>query len=133
MQNLYVRCVFFVRDTPDAMNFYTNTLGFNLDWTYEEQGRPYVIQVSLMGMELIINQQESPDSDHPGKGRLFVGMDQAQSEALLQHIADKGIKAEYTHWGAPTLAITDPDGNELYFWLSDEERVKWQQAHAEAD
>lgn len=130
MQNLYARTVFFVRDTPRAMEFYTNTLGFHLDWSYEEHGRPYVVQVSLFGMEIILNQAEGPESDRPGHGRLFVGLDEAQTAALQQHIQSKAISAIYTQWGAPTLVIFDPDRNELFFWLSDAERVKWQEAHA---
>lgn len=39
---------------------------------------------------------------------------------------------EYTQWAAPTMAIYDLDRNEIYFWLSDTERVKWQTAHAGA-
>ncbi len=27
------------------------------------------------------------------------------------------------------MAIYDLDRNEIYFWLSDTERVKWQEAH----
>ena len=32
MKTLYVRTVFFVRDTPRAMAFYIDSLGFKLDW-----------------------------------------------------------------------------------------------------
>jgi len=132
MQNLYARSVFFVRDTPRAAEFYTDTLGFHLDWTYEEQGRPYVVQVSLLGLEIILNQVEAPEKDRPGHGRLFVGLDEAQTAALLQHLQSKGISATYTHWGAPTMVIFDLDRNELFFWLADAERAKWQEAHAGA-
>ena len=132
MQNLYARSVFFVRDTARAMEFYTSRLGFHLDWTHEEQGRPYVVQVSLMGMEIILNQTEAEEADRAGHGRLFVGLDDAQTAALLQHIDSNAVAATYTHWGAPTLVIADLDHNELFFWLSDAERVKWQHAHAGA-
>ena len=132
MQKLYARSVFFVRDTPRAMEFYTATLGFHVDWIYEEQGRPYVVQVSLFGIEIILNQTEAAESDRPGHGRIFVGLDEEQTAALLQHIQTKGISATYTHWGAPTMVVFDLDRNELFFWLSDDERVKWQQAHARA-
>ena len=130
MQNLYARSVFFVQDTPRAMEFYTNTLGFHVDWTYEEQGRPYVVQVSLLGLEIILNQKENPADDRPGHGRLFVGLDEAQTAALLQHVRDQGISTTYTHCGEPTMALFDLDRNELFFWLSDAERAKWQEAHA---
>jgi hypothetical protein len=89
------------------MQFYTNKLGFCLDWTHEEQGRPYVVQVSLLGMEIILN----------------------QTAALLHLVRSNGISATYTHWGAPALVISDVDENELFFWLSDAERAKWQAAH----
>jgi len=126
------RTVFFVRDTPRAMEFYTHVLGFHLDWTHEEQGVPFVVQVSLMGLEIILNQTETEDLDRAGHGRVFVGLDDAQTVALLQHIQSRGISTTYTHWGAPTLAIHDLDRNELFFWLSDSERVKWQAAHSGA-
>ncbi len=132
MQNLYARTVFFVRDTPVALEFYTKTLGFKLDWTHEEKGRPYVIQVSLLGMEIILNQTESDTGDRPGHGRIFVGLDDAQTAVLLQHFKNHGISPAYEHWGAPTLVVVDQDQNELFFWLSDAEREKWAQAHASA-
>ncbi len=55
MHDLSPRSVFFVEDTPRAIEFYTGTLGFNLDWTYEENGRPYVVQVSLFGLQITSN------------------------------------------------------------------------------
>jgi hypothetical protein len=114
------------------MEFYTDTLGFYLGWTHEEQGRPYVVQVSLLGLEIILNQTEISESDRPGHGRLFAGLDDAQTAALLQHVRSKGIPATYTHWGAPTMVIFDLDRNELFFWLSDAERAKWQEAHSDS-
>ncbi len=130
MQNFHARSVFFVQDTPTALEFYTRTLGFNLDWTHEEDGRPFVIQVSLLGMEIILNQTESNTGDRPGHGRIFVGLDEAQTTVFLQHVRDKGISPAYTHWGAPTMVVVDQDKNELFFWLSDAERARWQEAQA---
>jgi len=40
MHNLSARPVFFVEDTPRAIELYTNNLGFTLDRTHEEKGRP---------------------------------------------------------------------------------------------
>ena len=132
MQDFGARPVFFVADTPSAMEFYTNGLGFTLDWTYEENGRPYVVQVSLFGVQIILNQKESPEDPRAGHGRIFIGLDDDQSAVMLRHVEDRGIAAEYTHWGEPTLAIYDLDRNEIFFWLSDAERVKWREAHAGA-
>jgi catechol 2,3-dioxygenase-like lactoylglutathione lyase family enzyme len=130
MQDFGARTVFFARDAARAIAFYTNTLGFNLDWTYEEQGRPYVAQVSLFGLQIILNQTEPPDNDRAGHGRLFVGLGESETATLLQHIQRKEIATAYTHWGAPTLVIHDLDRNELFFWLAEAERAKWQEAHA---
>jgi len=132
MGDLGARPVFFVNDTPGALEFYTGLLGFILDWVHEENGRPYVAQVSFRGLQIILNQKESPQDVRAGHGRIFIGLDDAQSAALLHHVKTRGIAAQYTHWGAPTMAILDPDGNEIYFWLSDAERTKWQQTHADS-
>ena len=129
MQDFGARTVFFVRDTVRAMDYYRDTLGFSVDWTHEENGRPYVAQVSLFGLQIILNQADAPEHERPGRGRLFVGLDDAQSALLLKHIATKGISPAYTHWGAPTLVLFDLDRNELFFWLSDTERARWQQTH----
>lgn len=130
MQKLSAKTVFFVRDTPRALEFYTDTLGFSLDWTHEEQGRPYVIQVSLLGLELILNQRESPADDRSGHGRIFLGINEPQSDALLRHVTNKGISITNTHWGAPTVVITDLDGNELFLWLPESEHAKWREVHS---
>ena len=130
MQNLSARSVFFVEDTARAMEYYTNTLGFNLDWIHEENGRPYVVQVSLLGLEIILNQKETPADGRAGHGRIFTGLDEAQTAALYQHVRGKGVPTSFTRWGAPTLVIHDLDRNELYFWLSDAERAKLLEAQA---
>ena len=132
MNDLGARPVFFVKDTPRALQYYTGTLGFNVDWTHEEKGRPYVVQVSLFGLQIILNQLERPEDVRAGHGRIFVGLDDDQSAAVLQHVRSRAIPAAYTFWGAPTMAVHDLDRNEIFFWLSDSERVKWQQAHAGA-
>lgn len=130
MHDFSARPVFFVQDTPRAVEFYTSSLGFKLDWVHEENDRSYVVQVSLFGLQIILNQTESPADDRAGHGRIFIGLDDAQSVAILQHVKSKAISAQYRHWGAPTMAIYDLDRNEIYFWLSDSERLKWQHAHA---
>ena len=132
MHDLSARPVFFVQDTPRAIEFYTKNLGFTLDWTHEENGRPYVVQVSFLGLQIILNQKESPQDVRAGHGRIFIGLDDEHSAAVLNHVQAKGIAATYTEWGAPTVAILDSDGNEIFLWLSDAERVKWQKTHAGA-
>jgi uncharacterized glyoxalase superfamily protein PhnB len=123
------RSVFFVRDAPRALDYYTRDLGFSIDWIHEQQGRPFVAQVSLYGLQIILNQVEPDTESRPGHGRVFIGLDDAQTAILLQHVAKQGVAMTYAHWGEPTAVVTDLDQNELYIWLSDAERAKWQAAH----
>ena len=119
MTKFYARTVFFVRDASRSLAFYTKESGFSLDWTYEENGQLHVFQVSLNGFELILNQTEPATVERPGHGRVFIGLDEDGSAALKQHIESTGIKITHVHWGAPTIAICDPDQNEVFFWLAE--------------
>lgn len=111
--NLYSRTVFFVSDAERATHFYTDQLGFSLDWDSKDG----VCQVSLLGFELILNRAWKETLPRAGHGRLFIGVDEEQSEPLRKHLAAKGIRPRRVEWGRPTLVIADPDGNELFFWL----------------
>jgi catechol 2,3-dioxygenase-like lactoylglutathione lyase family enzyme len=126
MERLYARTVFFVKDAQRSLDHYTNTLGFSLDWSHEQEGRPFVFQVSLLGFELILNQAEPWTEDRPGHGRAFIGLADGQLEGFRQHIEDRAIKTSSLYWGAPTVVIRDVDENELFFWLPERERERFE-------
>jgi len=115
MENLYARTVFFVRDGEAALKFYTERLGFTEDWNYRDEGRTEVCQVSLFGFEVILNQIHSR-TPQAGQGRIFIGLEDVQVPPVREHFAARGVTLEQLSWGKPTLAIRDPDGNELFFW-----------------
>jgi catechol 2,3-dioxygenase-like lactoylglutathione lyase family enzyme len=46
VDNLYARSVFFVKDAELPLKFYTEILGFSLDWNYKEQYRAFVFEVT---------------------------------------------------------------------------------------
>jgi catechol 2,3-dioxygenase-like lactoylglutathione lyase family enzyme len=117
MDNFYARSVFFVKDAEESLAFYTQTLGFTLDWKYPEEGRAFVFQAGLFGFELILNQIEDWTKERAGPGRVFIGLEDNQVAPLRQHLRARGIKATLRDWGKPTLVIRDLDGNELFFWL----------------
>ena len=116
MNNLYARSVFFVSDADRSLRFYVEQLGFSLDWNYQEEGRAFVCQVSLLGFELILNQVEDQTRARAGHGRVFIGLDDDQAEPLREHIVSKGIHTQRLEWGRPTLVVRDLDDNELFFW-----------------
>jgi catechol 2,3-dioxygenase-like lactoylglutathione lyase family enzyme len=118
--------VFFVKDAERSLRFYRETLGFSLDWNYQEQGRACVFQVSLLGFQLILNQTEPWTQDRAGHGRLFIGLDNDQVDAFRRHVEENDIKTTVVDWGNPTLVIRDLDENELFFWLPESERASLQ-------
>jgi catechol 2,3-dioxygenase-like lactoylglutathione lyase family enzyme len=123
MDNFNARSVFFVTDAERSLSFYTNTLGFTLDWNHQEQGKAFVFKVSLLGFELILNQVESWTEGRAGHGRVFIGLDDDQAVRFRQHLKEKGIKTTLLQWGGPTFVIHDMDRNEMFFWLPEKERA----------
>jgi len=113
VNNLYARSVFFVNDAERSLRFYTEQLGFSLDWDSKDG----VFQVSLFGFELILNQIGDRTRARAGHGRVFIGLEDDQGEPLRRHIAANGIQTLRVDWGRPTLVIRDVDANELFFWL----------------
>jgi len=131
MDNFYGRSVFFVKDAEAALAFYRDTLGFTLDWNHQVDGRAFVFQMSLFGFQLILNQIEDWTNGRAGRGRVFLGLEADQTAALREHVLAKTIKVTRFHWGNPTFVIRDLDGNELFFWLPEEERAQWESELAE--
>jgi catechol 2,3-dioxygenase-like lactoylglutathione lyase family enzyme len=123
MDNLSARTVFFVKDAESALRFYTEKLGFALDWNHKEQDRAFVFQVSLLGFQLILNQAESWTDGRAGHGRAFIGMDDDQTDAFRQHVERYRIPTETFHWGAPTLVIRDLDENEIFISVPEAKRA----------
>ena len=123
MDNFNARSVFFVTDAERSLSFYTNTLGFTLDWNHQEQGKAFVFKVSLLGFELILNQVEPWTEGRAGHGRVFIGLDDDQAVRFRQHLKEKGIKTTPLEWGGPTFVVHDMDRNEMFFWLPEIERA----------
>jgi catechol 2,3-dioxygenase-like lactoylglutathione lyase family enzyme len=126
MNNFYARSVFFVKDAERSLRYYTETLGFSLEWNHQEEGRAFVFEVSLLGFQLILNQTWSDTKERAGHGRVFIGLDDDQLTAFRQYVEEKSIKTTVIQWGAPTLVIRDLDGNELFFGLPERERASLQ-------
>jgi len=114
MNNLYARAVFFVTSARQAEQFYTEQLGFAVDWRSPDGGS--VFQVSLFGFELILEEAWEKTRARVGQGRVYIGLEDEQIGPVCSHIASNGIQTERIQWGQSTLVIRDLDRNELYFW-----------------
>lgn len=66
MNNLHARTVFYVEDGERSLRYYTESLGFSLDWNYAPDGRAFVFQVNLLGFQLILNEAEDPTKERAG-------------------------------------------------------------------
>ena len=132
MDNLNAKSVFFVTDAEQSLSFYTNTLGFTLDWNHQEQGKAFVFKVSLLGFELILNQVEPWTEGRAGHGRVFIGLDDDQAVRFRQYLKERGIKTTLLQWGGPTFVIHDMDRNEMFFWLPEKERANLEAEFADA-
>jgi catechol 2,3-dioxygenase-like lactoylglutathione lyase family enzyme len=126
MENFYPRTVFFVKDAERSLAFYTERLGFKVDWSHQDEGRTSVFQVSLFGFELIVNQVDPAIETKAGKGRVFLGLEDDQVAALRRHCAERQVEPSAVLWGAPTLALYDLDGNEIYAWMPRGEWSEWE-------
>ena len=119
MDDWYARAVFFVKDAERSLRFYTDTLGFSVDWKFDYEGRADVFQVKLHGFALIVDQASAETEARVGHGRVFIGLDDGeQTESLRRQIEERAIETTVEHWGKPTRVIRDLDGNELFFWPS---------------
>ncbi|MGB6449946.1 MAG: VOC family protein [Steroidobacteraceae bacterium] len=87
MENLDSRSVFFVKDAERSLRFYTDTLGFTSDWNHEEQGRAFVFQVSLLGLQLILNQTEPWTENRAGHGRVLIWLPDSERASLEAELA----------------------------------------------
>lgn len=113
MEHLYTRAVFFVSDVERSRRFYTEQLGFTLDWDSNDG----VFQVSLFGFEVILNVVWGKTLGQEGHGRVFIGLEDNQGDAVKDHIRKHRIRTSRVEWGRPTLVMKDVDGNEIFIWL----------------
>ena len=108
----YSRPVFFVVDLQRTLRFYTDGLGFKLDW-HSNDGKGTVCQVSRSDCEIILCQ----DAKRHDKTRLFIELTAEGLRDFQRELVERSIPHTTTWWGYDTTQIDDPDGNELFFPL----------------
>ena len=110
----YARPVFFVADVNRAAKFYIDMLGFKKKW-HSGDGAGTVCQVDRGECEVILCQ----DDARRDKSRLFVELTAEGLEDLRRELAARSVPVKERWWGYDTIEVDDPDGNELFFPISD--------------
>jgi catechol 2,3-dioxygenase-like lactoylglutathione lyase family enzyme len=110
----YTRPVLFVADVNRALRFYVDMLGFKKSW-HEGDGAGKVCQVNHGECEIILCE----DATRSDKGRLFIELTADGLADLRRELAEHSVPSKERWWGNDTIQIEDPDGNELFFPLSE--------------
>ena len=110
----YTRPVVFVADVGRALAFYVDMLGFVKSW-HTGDGTGGVCQVNRGECEIILCE----DGTRRDKARLFIELTPAGLAELRRELDQRSVPFEETWWGYDSLQVTDPDGNELLFPISD--------------
>ena len=110
----YARPVFFVADVDRALRFYVDMLGFEKSW-HTGDGTGGVCQVNRGECEIILCE----DDARGDRARLFVELTPAGLAELRRELGERSVPVTETWWGYDSLQVTDPDGNELLFPISD--------------
>lgn len=101
-----------VRSLSESIRFYTETLGFQLDWGGEPGSM--ICSVSRDGCCIMLTETSEPS---PGVW-VWVGLD---DDSLFQVFQDRGVKVRQppqNHPWAYEMKFEDPDGNVL--WMGTE-------------
>ncbi|MGD2132665.1 MAG: glyoxalase superfamily protein [Maricaulaceae bacterium] len=117
----YVRPVLFVSDVEEALGFYTDLLGFEEKWRYEQNDEPSVAQVDRDGCEIILSSQRPKQI---GTGLIYIELRPETLATVREEFEGAGLETEDGWWGSPVTIVRDPDGNELYFPREDDEDVE---------
>ncbi len=101
-----------------ACDFYCEVMGFKEAWSYEDEGKKIVVQMTRGSCEIILN----VNAKRAGNSRLFIALEVEELKVLQKEIVEKSIETKNLFWGYPVIEIKDPDGNELLFPIEDRER-----------
>lgn len=109
-----------VADVGRSINFYTQTLGFQLIGLLENGGTPFWARFKAAeDVELMVTTRDASDDRADGEFRDVVLYFYPESvERVRAHLIDSGMvvgKTVVTFYGMNEIRITDPDGYELCF------------------
>ena len=105
-----------VKDTNASIDFFTQKMGFKLDWDDSVVGTPKVMYASLSRGEFQICVNEHASS-LAGTANIWGYV--SNVKALYDELASNGCalpkQPEEMPWGEVELEVKDPDGNSINF------------------
>jgi len=111
MQHLASTVVFHVTDMPGSLEFYTQHLGFNIEF----QGQPETyVGLKLGDLQLHLNSDPSYAAN-VGRGHITLQYDEV--DALYRQLKDNDVgfysDIDDRFYGMRDFSIKDPDGNRI--------------------
>lgn len=109
-----------VRHVGNALHFYVERLGFEIDFRYDEDPDNYA-GVRRDNVHLHMQWQDEEHFRRGTAGRLRIRLVVDDPEALCEEYRGRGVvdnstQVRNTPWGTREFGIRDPDGNGLIFY-----------------
>ena len=109
-----------VRHIEEAISFYTDRLGFDVDFRYEKDPENYA-GVRRDDVRLHMHRQEESHFDNGTFGRLKFRIpvddpDSLYAEFRAMGVLEDDVMVHDTRWGTREFGFRDPDGNGLVFF-----------------
>lgn len=109
-----------VRHLGDALSYYVDRLGFQLDFQYEKHPDSYA-GVKRDDVRLHMHWQPAEKFENGQAGRLRSRIpvdnpDALHAEYKAMGVFENGVEVHNTDWGTREFGFQDPDGNELVFF-----------------
>ncbi|MDR6991813.1 VOC family protein [Luteimonas sp. 3794] len=113
MQIESVSPIFSVDDLAASLDFYLQTLGFELAWSWGEP--PHIASVCRDGIEIMLSQRS--DISAPGAAQIYLGVSaiDAWHDALKSAGVHMRVPIGDRPYGMRDFRIADPSGNEISF------------------
>jgi catechol 2,3-dioxygenase-like lactoylglutathione lyase family enzyme len=109
-----------VRHIEDALSYYVDRLGFQVDFRYEKHPGNYA-GVKRDDVRLHMHRQPAEVFENGQAGRLRFRIpvdnpDALHAEYRVMGVLDDDVEVHDTEWGTREFGFRDPDGNELAFF-----------------
>ena len=112
MQPTGSNAVFHVSNLENSVSFYTDKLGFNLDFKF---GKPSTYAGLSLGSVCLHLSSSYPYKNNTGHGNVYITFNEV--DALYDRLVNSGVSfyspIADREYGLRDFAIQDPDGNQI--------------------